>query len=93
MNYSSAANYNNVYSKVTHKYLIKIFYNRTNKKEYDLQIWQYNICYTNIIAIKDVIIIEKVKEKKKLFEDIANTTVLAKVAQISSLVNFAEIYI
>ena len=47
-----------------HKYLLKAFYNRTNKKEYDLQIWQYNVCYTNIIAMKDVIIKEKTREKK-----------------------------
>lgn len=34
------------------------------KKKYKLQIWQYNIYHINIITIKDVIILEKVKEKK-----------------------------
>ena len=29
-----------------------------------MQIWQYNICYTNIIAIKDTIILKKAQKKK-----------------------------
>ena len=51
-----------------------------NKKEYNSQIWQHNLRYTNIIAIKDVIIIEKAKEKEKLSKSIADITTLAKVA-------------
>lgn len=43
-------------NEAMHKYLLKAFYNKINKKEYDLQICQHNICYTNIIAIKDIII-------------------------------------
>ena len=59
-----------------HKYLLKAFYNKTNQKEYDLRIWQYNVCHTNIILIKDVIIEEKAGEKEKLSEGIANTIAL-----------------
>ena len=54
--YGSAVNYDTTHSKVAHKYLLKAFYNRTHQKEYDAQIWQHNICHTNIIAMKDVII-------------------------------------
>ena len=36
--YGSAVNYDTGYSKAAHKYLVKEFYNKTNKKEYDLQI-------------------------------------------------------
>ena len=57
--YGSAVNYDTTYSKAVHKYLLKAFYNRTNKKEYDVQIWQHNVCHTNIIAIKDVVISKK----------------------------------
>ena len=66
--YDSAVNYDTPHSKTVHKCLLKVFYKRTNKKEYDLQIWQHNICHTNIFTIKDVIIEEKTREKKKLLE-------------------------
>lgn len=36
--------------------------------------------YTNIIAIKDIIVLEKTRKEVELLEDIANTTALAKVA-------------
>ncbi len=36
--YGSAVNYDTVHSEATHKYLLKAFYNRTNKKQYDSQI-------------------------------------------------------
>lgn len=45
--------------------------------------------HTNIIAIKDRIILKKAKKKEKLSETIINTTVVAKVAQKLSLVEFA----
>lgn len=44
---------------MVHKYFFNMFYNKINKKKYKLQIWQYNICYTNIIKIKNEIILEK----------------------------------
>ena len=78
-NYGSAVNYNTACSKAIHKYLFKALYNRTNIKEYDLQIRQYSICHTNIIAMKDVIIEKKAREKEGLLEGIANTITPAEV--------------
>ena len=43
-----------------HKYLLKAFYGKTNKKKYESQILKYNIYYTNIIAMQDAILIAKV---------------------------------
>ena len=64
--YGSAVNYDTAHSEAAHKYLLKAFYNRTNKKEYNLQIRQHNVCHTNIITMKDVIIEEKAREKEGL---------------------------
>ena len=64
-----------------------------NKIEYNLQIWQENICHTNRVAIKDVINKKKVKEKKRLLEGIVDITVPVKVVQASSLVDLAGKYI
>ncbi len=36
--YGSAVNYNTAHNKAAHKYLLKAFYNRTNKKEYNSQL-------------------------------------------------------
>ena len=36
--YGSAVNYHTAHSEAAHKYLLKAFYNRTNQKEYELQI-------------------------------------------------------
>lgn len=77
--YYNAVNHNTDHSKVAHKYLLKVFYNRINEKEYDLNIWQHNVRYTNIIAIKDVIILEKTSEKKALLWGIADKILLAEV--------------
>ena len=33
--YSSTVKYDKAYSKAAYKYIFKVFYNRTNKKEYD----------------------------------------------------------
>ena len=59
-------NYNIDYSKAAHKYPSKSFYNKTNKKKYDTQSRQYNVYYTNIIAIKNVIISKKARTKRQL---------------------------
>ena len=42
--------------------------------------------------MKDVIITKKVREKKKLFEGIADTTALAEIAQATGCVDLAERY-
>lgn len=65
---------------VAYKYLLKVFYNKTNKKEYKLKIWQYNLHHTNIIETKDIIVLEKNKAKEKLSTDNADIMPLAKVA-------------
>ena len=68
--YYSAINYDTAYSEVAHKYLFKAFYNRTNKKEYESQILEHNICHINVITMRDTILIAKVPvgsaKKKKL---------------------------
>lgn len=35
-NHHSAINYYTAHYKVVHKYFLKVFYNKTNKKEYNL---------------------------------------------------------
>lgn len=77
--YCSVVNHNIAYNMTIHKYFFKNFNNKINKKKYNLQIFQHNVHYTNKIIIKDVIILEKTKEKKKLLEDIADITMSAKV--------------
>ena len=62
-----------------HKYFLKIFYNKTNKKGYNLLIWQPNIRLINIIVIKNIIILKKTKKKKELLINILKTIVLAKI--------------
>ena len=79
--YSSAVNYDTAHSKAAHKYLFKAFYNRTNKKKYDVQIRQYNVRHTNVIAMKDVVISQKAWEKEgqlviKNVDKIAQTEVM-----------------
>lgn len=83
-------NYNIAYSKTAYKFQLKTFYNRTNKKKYDLQIRKYNVYYTNRIIIKNLIITKKAGEKKKLSKDIVNITVLAEVPQALNLNNLAK---
>ena len=90
--YGSAVNYDITYSKATHKYLLKAFYNKTNKKEYDLQIWKHNVHHTNIIAMKDVIIFEKAREKEELLGSIVDKTAPAKVAWALSPIYLAGRY-
>lgn len=85
-------NNNTAHIEVVHKYLLKVFYNKTNKKEYKLQICQHNVWYTNIIAMKDIVILGKAGKKEELLEDIADIISLTKITQVISLVNFALKY-
>ena len=64
--YKSEINYYTVYSETAYKYLLKVFYKRINKKQYESRILQYNIRHTNILAINDVIIVVKKCRKKSL---------------------------
>lgn len=77
---------------MVHKYLFKAFHNKTNKKEYDLQIWEHNVRYTNIIVMKNITILEKVRKKKVLLVGILDTTASTEMSQTSSLIDFAEKY-
>lgn len=62
-NYITAVNYDTAYNKAVHKYLLKAFYNRINKKDYDLLIRQHNVHYTNVITMKNIITVaEKGRE-------------------------------
>lgn len=64
-------------------------YNKINKKEYKLQIWQYNICYADIIAKKIVIILaEKNRDKEELLiiENV-NKTAMVEVEKFLSSIN------
>lgn len=79
LDYSSAVNNDTTYGEALYKYLFKVFYKITNKKEYNSQIWKYIMYYTNILIIKDVIISENTK-KKKVLKYIIDTTSLAEVA-------------
>ena len=87
--YGSVVNYNTAYSKVAHKYFLKVFYNKTNKKEYKSQIWQYNVLHIIIIVMKDVIMLEKAIKKEKLLKSSADRIASAKVAQALSSVDLA----
>ena len=75
-----------------HKYLLKAFYTRTNKKEYNLQIWQGNVRHTHIITIKNIIILEKTREKEELLEGSADTTTLAEITRLLSPIHLAWRY-
>ena len=73
-----------------HKYLLKTFYNRINNKEYDLQIWKYNIYHINIITIKDLIVAAERngKNKELLTKKNVDKTIIAEIAKVLSAINF-----
>ena len=80
-------NYDTAHSKAAHKYLLKAFYRRTNKKKYELQILEHNIRHTNVITMQNVILIAKVPvgsiKKKELVVDTHN----AEVTQVCNAIN------
>ncbi len=88
-NYGSAVNYDTAHSETTHKYLLKAFYNRTNKKEYDSQIRQHNVRHTNIIAMKDVISVTE-RSGELLAMENADKTAIAEVAKVSSAIDLGS---
>ena len=80
--YGGTVNYD---KEAAHKYLLKVFYNRTIKNEYDMQIRRHNIRHTNEIAMKDVVISKKAQEKERQLElRNADKIAQAKVARSSS---------
>ncbi len=88
-NYGSTINYNTAHNKVAHKYCLKAFSNKTNKKEYNLQIRKHNLCHTNIIAIKNVIAVVKKSEENKVLLTMENVdkTTMTEVAKVSSTID------
>lgn len=89
MNYDSIVNYNTAYNEVAYKLFFKIFYNRINKKQYNLK-FGIIIYHINIIVIKNVIFLEKISEKKELLMGILDITELLEMVQVSSPINLAE---
>lgn len=57
-----------------------------------MQIQQHNVRHTKIIAIKNRTILEKDRKKRELLEGIADIIAQTKVAQASSLNDFAGRY-
>lgn len=79
-------NYNTAYKRAAHKYLLKVFYNKTKKKEYNSKIWQHNICNIIIIVIEDIIIVAKKYRENERLLTIKNITkiVMSEVAKVLS---------
>ncbi len=88
-NYGNAVNYDTAHNEATYKYVLKAFYNRTNKKEYDSQIRQHNVRHTNIIAIKNVILVVE-KGGKLLVMDNIDKTTIGEVAKVSSAIDLGS---
>ena len=86
------ANYDTAHNKAAHKYLLKVFYNKTNIKSITCKFGNIILYLNNIIAIKDVIIEEKIREKEGLLEDITDTNASAEVTLASNLVDLTEKY-
>ena len=63
--YGNSVNYDTTYSKIAHKYFLKAFYNRTNKKKYNMQSRECNVCHTNVIVMKNVIISKRALQNKR----------------------------
>lgn len=76
------------------KYFLKVFYNRINKKEYDLQIQQYNIYHINIIKIKNIIVVAEnsLENKELLVIENVNKITIAKVIKVSSIIDLESKY-
>lgn len=62
--FKNAINYNTAYNERIYKYLLKVFYERTNKKEYKSQILIHNIRYSNVIIIKNAILTMKLQDER-----------------------------
>lgn len=58
-------NYIIVHNETIYEYLFKVFYRRTNKKEYDSHILQHHACYTHIFCMNVVIITAKRVKKSQ----------------------------
>ena len=80
------------YIEEAYKYLLKAFYERTNKKKSESQILKHNICHINVIAIQDAILIAKVRVRSIKKKELVVDTPDAKVTWVCSGTNvFAEV--
>ena len=68
-----------------------MFYKKINKKEYNVKILRHTINYTNIIAIKNVIIYKKTREKKRQLV-VANPIKLGVIPKIIKLIDLKSKY-
>lgn len=89
--YRSTINYYTIYNEIVHKYTFKAFYRRTNKKEYKLWFLKYNIYYTNVITMQDVILIAKMlvgSTKKNHIIDTIDVDVIQVYSAINILLKY-----
>lgn len=76
-----------------HKYLLKTFNNRSNKKEYNSQIQEHNVYYINIIVIKDmVVVIERDGKNKEqlVIKNLLDKTLMAEVVKVPSVIDLSN---
>lgn len=80
-------NYDIAQNKAVYKYFPKSFYNRTNKKEYNLQIWLYNIYHMDIFIMKNMIKADEKNNKNGeplVIENVDKTTIV-EVIKVSNI--------
>lgn len=80
------------HSEASYKYFLKFFHEWTNKNEYKSQILNHNICYTNVIAIQNTILIAQILIKSAKKKEIVNDTPDTKLTQVCSKKNVLLIY-
>lgn len=87
-------NYDIAYSKAIYKFFHKAFYNKINKKEYNLQIQQHNINNINRIVIEDIIVAtERGRENERLLvKQNINKVAKMKVVKILNAIDFGNKY-
>ncbi len=63
--YNSANNFNTKHSEITHKHLIKIFFNCINKWEmFQKQLLHHNTWHLNLLAMKDILLYRSTRQSK-----------------------------
>lgn len=85
--YGSKINYDKANSKIVYKYLFKAFYKKINKKKYESEILEYNICHTNVIAIQNVILIAKIPVRSVKKKEFVIDTFDAEITRVCSTTN------
>lgn len=78
---------------MVHKYLFKAFYSKKNKKEYDIQIRQYNVRHFNVIAMKEVIGgTERNRKNQGSLAKKVDKAAMTKVAKVLRLIDMSNKY-